>query len=125
MARTDTSLAERLRDVTLEIRALEEELKSQANPEMLPLEDFRVALDNARLTAWAVSELVNAHQQRNNPQQILLFLASQRVRRFTQMATDMCTDTKSGEINAETNGLDTLRVALHALQECLGQLKKS
>src|SRR5205823_1913396 len=123
MADTDMSLAERLRDVTLEIRDLEQELKSQTNPDLLPLEEFRVALDNARLTAWAVSELVNAYQQRNNPHQILSFLAAQRVRRFTQLATEMCMDTKSGEINVETNGLDALRVAVRALQECLGQLK--
>ena len=47
MADTDMSLAERLRDVTLEIRALEEELKSQTNPEMLPLEEFRVAYEQS------------------------------------------------------------------------------
>lgn len=116
---TTTAMAEKLRSLTSGLKEAEQALKAEPNPEALPLREFRIALDDARLTAWAVSELVNAHQARDNPHKILSFLAAQRVRRFTEMAENLCRDLEAGEVIGATNGIEELGEAIRELQRRL------
>src|SRR2546423_11774887 len=109
--------ATRIRAATAELRDLEKCLKSERVAPNAPLLfEFRTALDNARMTAWVMSELVNVHQTRIDPHAVSTFLTSERVRRFCQLVRDLCADVDSGEIRGETSGIVQLREALSQLQ---------
>src|SRR5260370_30140291 len=78
--------------LTTRLRALERNLKSNASLSGAVLREFRWALDNVRMTAWTVSELLNARQSQKNPQAVISFLTGERLRRFSQMARSLSDD---------------------------------
>src|SRR5262245_52478588 len=86
------SFSAKLIELTSELRALDLELKSGETPEAPLLREFRQALDHVRMTAWTTNELMDARQARKDPQTVLSFLTSERLRRFTQMVKDLCND---------------------------------
>jgi hypothetical protein len=47
---------------------------------VLHLQEFRQVLDNARLTVWTVSELLNAVETQKDPAKVLSFVAAERLR---------------------------------------------
>ncbi|MGZ4878588.1 MAG: hypothetical protein ACXVIO_10365, partial [Candidatus Angelobacter sp.] len=59
--------SDRLREISSELREIDLALKSGATPDLLLLQEFRHVLDNARLTAWTVSELLNAFESQKDP----------------------------------------------------------
>jgi hypothetical protein len=92
----EKSVSHQLLHLAVELRRLDKELKSKpsldATSDGTALREFRHALDNVRLTAWTVNELLDARQSQKNPQAAVSFLTVQRLRRFTQMVRDLCTD---------------------------------
>jgi hypothetical protein len=86
----------KLRHLTAELRLLDLDLKSNTSLEAVAdgaaLREFRHALDNVRLTAWTVNELLDARQSQKNPQAVMSFLTVQRLRRLSQMVQDLCCD---------------------------------
>ena len=78
-------LAERLQRLTAELKIAEQELKSGQTPDKAQLQEFRHMLDNARLTAWTVSELLNAREREQDVEKVLSFVVAERLRRATQM----------------------------------------
>jgi hypothetical protein len=86
------SLNGTLRKLTAEIHALDRRLKSNPSLDGAALREFRQALDNVRLTAWSVNELLNARQSGKNQQAVMSFLTAERLRRFSQMARDLSGD---------------------------------
>jgi hypothetical protein len=109
-------LAERLRHLTAELRAVEQELKSEQTPDMLQLQEFRHGLDNARLTAWTVSELLNARQREENLEKVLSFVVGERLRRATQMLKELGADIEREGLTWQTHGVQSLFEAVKLVQ---------
>jgi hypothetical protein len=86
------NLSSELRHFSVELRRFEQRLQSEAAPDNVVLHEFRQSVDNIRLTAWSVCELINARHTKKNPDTVLAFLAAERLRRFDQMVRNLCAD---------------------------------
>lgn len=67
MTNIPENLTPEIKRLTSELRRVEHRLKVEAAPDTVALNEFRHAVDNVRLTAWSVSELINAEHTRKNP----------------------------------------------------------
>jgi ribosomal protein L29 len=120
--RTQGTLSERLRSLSTELRELEVDLKTGETPETGLLQEFREALDNARMTAWTVSELANAAEAQKDAARVLTFLAAERLRRSTQMLKDLCADLDEQSMSWQTSGVQGLYETVNVLQVQLGKM---
>ena len=109
-------LAERLRHLTAELRSLELDLKSGQSPDKLLLQEFRHTLDNARLTAWTVSELLNAREREEDVEKVLSFVVAERLRRSTQMLKELGADIEREGLTWQTHGVQSLFEAVKLVQ---------
>jgi hypothetical protein len=112
---TTENLSSELRQFSSELRRLEQRLQSDAAPDIVALHEFRHAVDNVRLTAWSVSELINAQQAKRNPDAVLTFLAAERLRRFDQMVRNLCADIDRRVITFHTDGMESLLDSVQTL----------
>lgn len=122
---TDTlpgAFSSRLKEISSELREIDLALKAGASPELLQLQEFRHVLDNARLTAWTVSELLSAVESQKDPANVLSFVAAERLRRSNQMLKDLCADIDHEGITWHTNGIQSLFETVNALQVQLRKL---
>jgi hypothetical protein len=124
MINDSNSLTLQIKHLSGELRQLEQRLKSEAAPDPLALNDFRHAVDNVRMAAWSVSELLNAHQINKDPNTVLAFLSAERLRRFDQLVKTLCGDIERGLITVETNGMQTLGESVNILQQHLARAAK-
>ena len=120
-------LSAELRQFSSELRLLEKRLQTSPAPDAVALHEFRQAVDNVRLTAWSVSELINAQYTKKNPDAVLGFLAAERLRRFDQMVKNLCADIERRVIGFQTNGmeslLDSVEILHSRLKACFGERK--
>jgi hypothetical protein len=79
-------------------------------------------LDNARLTAWTVSELLSAVESQKDPANVLSFVTAERLRRSNQMLKDLCTDIDRQGVSWQTNGIQSLFETVNTLQVQLRKL---
>ncbi|HLW53103.1 MAG TPA: hypothetical protein VKW06_09690 [Candidatus Angelobacter sp.] len=86
------------------------------------LREFRQALDNIRLTAWTVSELLNARQIKRDEQAVTRFLTAERLRRFRQMVKDLCQDIDFDGESWPAQSVDDLQESANELRERVGLL---
>jgi hypothetical protein len=121
MHKTPNDLSSELRHASAELKRLEKRLRSEPDPDDAALHEFRQAVDNARLTAWSVSELIKTQQTRRNPHTVPGFLAAERLRRFDQMAKDLCADIERQVITFRTNGVESL---LESVEMLRGRVKQ-
>ena len=119
------SFSSKLRSLTAELRSLDRELKAGLSPTGTALREFRQTLDNVRMTAWTVSELLNARQSKKDPQAVISFLTAERLRRFSQMAQDLGADLELDGDSWPTQGVKALETSLTQLRERLRKLGKS
>jgi class 3 adenylate cyclase len=110
------ALSDRLREISGELREIDLALKAGERPDVLLLQEFRHVLDNARLTAWTVSELLNAMQSQKDPATVLTFVAAERLRRSNQMLKDLCTDIEIQGITWQTHGIQSLFDTVNVFQ---------
>lgn len=110
------------RKLTSELRTLDLELKAGEKPEGPVLREFRQALDNVRMTAWTVNELMNARDLKKDPHTVLSFLTAERLRRFGQMVEDLCADIEEDEVTWQTRGIQALSDSVRQLQDRLNSL---
>ncbi len=115
-------LAERLRRLTAELRSLELDLKSGQIPDKVQLQEFRNMLDNSRLTAWTVSELLNARERQENLDKVLSFVVAERLRRATQMLNELAADIEREGLTWQTHGVQNLFEAVKLVQVHLMEL---
>jgi hypothetical protein len=120
--RTQGTLSERLRSLSTELREFEVDLKTGETPETVLLQEFREVLDNARMTAWTVSELANAAEAQKDPARVLTFLAAERLRRSTQMLKDLCADLDEQSVSWQTSGVQGLYETVNVLQVQLSKM---
>ena len=116
------ALSGRLREISEELRGIDQDLKSGTSPDLLLLQEFRHVLDNARLTAWTVSELLNAVQLQKDPANVLSFVAAERLRRSNQMLKDLCVDIERQGVTWQTHGVQNLVETVNSQQAQLGKL---
>ena len=119
---TQGALSERIRRLSAELKNFDLDLKAGATPETNLLRDFRQILDNTRLTAWTVSELLNAVESQRDPERVLSFVAAERLRRSNQMLKDLCSDIEEQGITWQTSGIQGLFETVCVLQLQLGEL---
>jgi hypothetical protein len=86
------SVTDKLHDLAAELCSLDRDLKSNPFLDEAALREFRWALDNVRMTAWTVNELLNARRSQKNPQAAISFLTGERLRRFSQMVRNLSDD---------------------------------
>ena len=115
-------LSLRLINLTLELRALDSDLKSQQVSHGPQLREFRQALDSVRTTAWTVNELMDARSAGKDPGIVLSFLTAERLRRFSQMVKDLCQDIDHEGTTWHAQGVQDLADSLAMLQDKLGEL---
>jgi hypothetical protein len=114
-------LAFEIKHIASELRRLEQRLKSEAAPDIATLNEFRYAVDNVRLTAWSVSELIHAEHTKKNPDTVLAFLAAERLRRFDQMVRNLCADIERRIITFQADRIHSLIDSVNMLQQRLTQ----
>lgn len=116
------AFSSRLKEISGELREIDLALKAGATPELLHLQEFRHVLDNARLSAWTVSELLSAVESQKDPAKVVSFVAAERLRRSNQMLKDLCTDIEHEGVTWQTNGIQSLFETVNALQVQLRKL---
>ncbi|HWG39506.1 MAG TPA: hypothetical protein VN658_03075 [Candidatus Acidoferrales bacterium] len=124
MNMTSEDMSCEIRHFSAELKRLEHRLKSEPTPDPLVLNEFRHAVDNVRLTAWSVSELINAERIKKNPDTVLAFLSAERLRRFEQLVRSLCGDIERGLITVRTDGVQALCESVNDLQQRLVQAIK-
>lgn len=124
MTNIPESLTIEIEQLTSELRRVEHRLKSETAPDTVALNELRNAVDNVRLTAWSVSELINAERIKKDPNTVLAFLSAERLRRFDQLVKSLCSDIERGLITVETNGMQSLCDSVNTLQQRLTQAAK-
>jgi hypothetical protein len=116
------AISSRLKAISTELKEIDLALKAGAAPELMRLQEFRHVLDNARLTAWTVSELLSAAESQKDPGKVLSFIAAERLRRSNQMLKDLCTDIDGQGVTWQTNGIQSLFETVNSLQVQLRNL---
>ena len=74
------------------------------------------------MTAWTVSELLNAVESQRDPAKVLSFVAAERLRRSNQMLKDLCTDIDEQGVTWQTSGIQGLFETVNLLQLQLSKL---
>jgi hypothetical protein len=113
----NTAVTEKLKRMSSELRQLDLELKTEARLDPLSLVAFREALDSVRLTAWSKAELISARSAEKDPNSIVTFLVSERLRRFEQMVNNICADFDRGAIPFQDYVLIPLLRGINALHQ--------
>jgi hypothetical protein len=116
------AISNRLKEISSELKEIDLALKAGPTPDLAPLQEFRRVLDNARLTAWTVSELLSAVESQKDPTNVLSFVAAERLRRSNQMLKDLCTDIDRQGVTWQTNGIQSLFETVNSLQVQLRKL---
>ncbi|MBZ5520997.1 MAG: hypothetical protein LAP21_01930 [Acidobacteriia bacterium] len=125
MIGANQEISEKLRSLTAQLKEFEGDLKSATLPDVPLLYEFRSALDNARMSAWTVSELLHARQNGADREKMQAFLTAERVRRITEMADDLCTDIRKGTVTLKSSGMRFLSDGLRGLLFRLDGINKS
>src|SRR5260370_42470027 len=125
MHSTPESISSELKRLASDLRQLEQRLPSENAPDLAILNEFRQAVDNVRLTAWTVSELINAKQTRRDPGAVLSFVAAERLRRFDQLVISLAEDIDRRFITLESNGIEPLLGSIEMLQRRLKQSSRN
>ena len=119
MSTLPEDLSSEIRHFSAELKRLEQRLKSEPPPDPQALNEFRHGVDNVRLTAWSVSEIINAERIKKNPDTVLAFLSAERLRRFEQLVKSLCGDIERGIITVRTDGMHALCESVNDLQQRL------
>ncbi|HEX7288335.1 MAG TPA: hypothetical protein VF532_19275 [Candidatus Angelobacter sp.] len=124
MASAAGELSAKLHRLANELRQVENQLQTAPAPDAAPLQEFRQALDNTRLTAWSVNEAMSAGRRDTGADSVLSFLATERLRRLDQMVRNMCADLDRQAVTTQTTGMQSLFDSVNALTSRLNRLFK-
>ena len=109
-------LSTRLDEMSLAFRELEAELSKATELDAPALQKFRHSLDDLRMTAWTVSELMTARTTEKDPGVVMSFLAAERLRRYNQMTHELSNDMGGTGYTWETSGIHSLHDSINRLQ---------
>jgi hypothetical protein len=116
------NLSVQLSELCAELKRVDQRLESETVVDLGVLNEFRRSLDTARLTAWTVSELLNAQLARKEPSNLLAFYSAERLRRLDELIQNLCEDINRQVVTFQTQGLEPLSDSVQLLQERLAQL---
>lgn len=119
-----TPITARLEAATGELHALEELVKS-GDLDARVLSEFRNAVDHIRNTTWAVQKWIGlSDQSGGDPFSVLPIMSAERVKRATQICTDISLDLQTVDVGIDTPGIGSLYNAVDDLYRRLGALLK-
>lgn len=110
--------------LTSELKRLVQRFQLEPAPDPVTLQEFRHVVDNVRLAAWNVSELIYARQGEKASDTMVGFLAGERLRRFDQLARNICGDIERRAISFKTSGMTSLFHSVTTLHDLLKQSLK-
>lgn len=110
-----------LKNLSAALKRMDQRLKSEQPPDSVVLNEFRQSVDNVRLTAWSVSEVINAQRAKNEPDSVLTFLSAERLRRLDQLVRNLCGDLERRLITPQSYGVSSLLDSISVLQQRLKQ----
>ena len=116
MKNASGNLTQELKQLADALSQIEQRLRLEPEPDVQVLNEFRLAIDNTRLTAWSVSALITTQGTNRARQAALAFVAAERLRRFEQLAKTICSDIENGILTMETVGIRSLTQSLNNLQ---------
>ena len=119
------SITARLEASTGELHALEELVKT-GKLDSRVLAEFRNAIDHIRNTTWAVQKWIGllVDESGGDPFSVLPIMSAERVKRATQISSDLSLDLQSVEIGIDTPGIVDLFNAVDDLHRRLATLLK-
>jgi hypothetical protein len=115
-------ISSRLRELKNDIQAIDNELKQTTEVDAKALREFRQSLDDLRMTAWRINELINARSTAKDQKVALSFLAAERLRRFGQITRELSNDIDGNHFTWESSGLQSVSDSVSLLQASLGKL---
>lgn len=121
MSTVPSTLTTDTKRLTSELKRLAQRFQLEPAPDLASLQEFRHAVDNVRLAAWNVSELIYARQGEKASDTMVGFLAGERLRRFDQLAKNICADVERRAISFKTSGMTSLFHSVTMLHELLKQ----
>ncbi len=95
---TGASISVRLKNVTKELRSIQDLLSSGEGIEPRLLTDFRDAVNRVRNTAWAVEQFAKSKMTETDPQSVISLLAGERVRVAYQLCRLIQADLANNDI---------------------------
>jgi hypothetical protein len=119
MNKNPENLSLQIRQLSAELSSVERRLRSEPDPDPLVLAEFRQTVDNVRLTAWSVSELIRKQRSHKDPDAALEYLTAERLHRFEQMTRNLCGDLERRATTFERHGVQSLFDSIHMLQQRL------
>jgi hypothetical protein len=126
---SDEPLPSELKNLSSALMRVDLRLQSETPPDVVLLNMFRQAVDNVRLTAWSVSELINAQRAKKEPDKVLAFLSAERLRRLDQLVRNLCGDIERGVITCNNYGIrslfDSVNVLQKRLTDCMAEAERS
>jgi hypothetical protein len=124
MSTVPSTLSSDTKRLTSELRRLVQRFQLEPAPDPVTLQEFRHVVDNVRLAAWNVSELIYARQGEKASDTMVGFLAGERLRRFEQLAKNICADVERRTITFKTSGMTSLFHSVNVLYDLLKQSLK-
>jgi hypothetical protein len=121
MSTVPSTLSSDTKRLTSELRRLAQRFQLEPAPDPATVQEFRHAVDNVRLAAWNVSELIHARQGEKDSDTLVGFLAAERLRRFDQLARNICADVERRAVSFKTSGMTSLFHSLSVLHDLLKQ----
>ena len=119
MNQTPENLSFQIKLLSSELGRIERRLRLEPDPDPVVLDEFRQTVDNVRLTAWSVSELIRKQRSRKDPDAALEYLTAERLRRFEQMTRNLCADLDRRAATFESHGVQSLFDSIYTLQDRL------
>lgn len=114
------SITSRLQSATAELQQLEQLVQS-GDLDGRVLREFRNAVDHIRKTTFAVQQWVGLKKS-GDPYAVLPKLSAERVRRATQLTTDLVLDLQTLDVGLETEGIAELFAAVDDLHRRLAAM---
>ncbi len=114
-------LSRELKNLSDALNRLDKRLQAGPPPDSVLLNEFRHSLDNLRLTAWSVSEIINAQRLKEEPDHVLAFLSAERLRRLDQLVRNLCGDIERRVITGRNYGMNSLFDSVNVLQQRLAR----
>ena len=114
-------ISSRLEKAAAELRNLEQVIKAGEIDSRI-LRSFREAVDQIRLTGWAVQQWIDRKGQHKDPYDVLPVLAFERIRRMTKLCKDTASDVDAAEVTVDTPGIADLFREVGGLPKRLTQV---
>ena len=124
MTTVPSTLSAETKRLTSELKRLAQRFQLEPAPDAAAVQEFRYAVDNVRLAAWNVSELIHARQGEKDSDTMVGFLAGERLRRFDQLAKNICADVERRAVSFKTSGMTSLFHSVNTLCDLLKQSLK-